>query len=193
MSDFGNRDKLTLAGRLQREARASRPEFSEDLHERMCRALWPCETGTIMVARVAPPRGRAGRWLVAAAAAASVLIVAGFAWRAGLLSTPSDAPREAVVAQHEPAAAVPAPLVESAPLPMVAEVATEPAADFERVTALVDEAAGQFNEFLASAVAVPRFAYLDQDAGLAEGLAEHLPFGLPLALASSVPVEDGEP
>jgi hypothetical protein len=192
MSDFGNRDKLTLAGRLQREARASRPEFSEDLHERMCRALWPCETGTIMVARVAPPRGRAGRWLVAAAAAASVLIVAGFAWRAGLLSTPSDAPLEAVVAQHEPAAAVPGPLA-PAPLPVAAEIFSDPAADFEHVTALVDEAAGQFNEFLASAVAAPRFTYLDQDASLAEGLAEHLPFGLPLALASSVPVEDGEP
>jgi hypothetical protein len=178
---FHDNDHRLLAVRLRDEADASRPEFSESLHEFLCRSIGPQETKH--VSRLSPRIWRQP-WLIMAAAAACFLVGITIAWQSGLvLWHPGDEdPSEVAKDVNEPA-------TEST------ERHREETHEFEQVAILADTATDRLSTLVQSTIAEQQFAYLDHDARAAlEGLVAQLPFDVPpITLAWSDLAGEDEP
>jgi hypothetical protein len=150
-------DEQRLADRLKREARATRPAFSEALHARICRAV--SDSGPAARRRPSTSPWR-HRWLLLAAAAALLLSVSLVAW---WLAPPSASPTRspgAKVAFVEP---------------------HEPTVDPEMITGPTGEMAEEFGKLVDSTLETGQWAYLDHDARVA---AQFLMDQLPIDVAS---------
>lgn len=146
-------EETRLADRLRREARATRPAFSEALHARVCRALQPC-------APASPPRAGAGRmgrrWLSLAVAATLLISVVSVAW--WLNRSPRSGP---------------SPVARNVPVPPI----PDPGADPDVITEPTGEIAEHLGMLVDSTVTAGQWAYLDHDAQVAVRLLmNQLPF-----------------
>lgn len=150
-----------LADRLKREASATRPAFSENLHARICQALQRCEAP----ASLRPKRRRLPRRWVLVAVAATLLVSACLAaWRLFRPPGPAWRPIDTDIVVVD----VPDPAGDPDVSPVVdPEMITGPAGDAaEQVVMLVD-----------STLSTGQWAYLDHDARVAvELLVGQLPF-----------------
>ncbi len=153
-------EKKALAERLQREASASRPAFSEALHERICDALKQPQL------RPALPRAGAwwqAPWISAAAAAAAVCVV-------GVTL--------AVFFANRPPATEPTPIVVEAPKPDP-EPTVDPIKELGVVTAPPRDAVVGMGSMLVMNTTTGEYAKLKHDAGVAKRmLIDSLPFDL---------------
>lgn len=156
----GLREEEILAERLRQEARASRPEFSERLHGRLCCAVRECEVRQIL----SSPRRMAPRWALATVVATVLVATAAVFWQS--------------IGRH------PGSALQDANEPPVAVV--DPSADMQRVTDLASQAAENLDILVGSAIEAQRWAHLDHDAQVViQTLADRLPFDVPTALAFS--------
>lgn len=138
MSD-SRTNKNGLAERLRREAEQSRPDFSPELHARLCQAI-AAERPAAVARRPRPWRAVMAAAVVAASAAAALWLVR---------EKPADSiDRPTEVAQVVP----PAPTVPDEGASRVASLARDVPAEIPR---MVD-----------SAIEAPRWAWLDHDARL---------------------------
>ncbi|MDZ7618028.1 MAG: hypothetical protein U1E05_13565 [Patescibacteria group bacterium] len=156
-----NKLEARLKSRLIREAAADRPEFSQQLHDRIVQSL-----------REAPPRGASypaqprlrqfrwskRAWLAGSAAAAVVIVLAAWLVRDAQRDTTAAGPAPPIASDGAPESG--SSEADTTPLAVVAA----PAAD--RFAAMVD-----------ATVAGSQWAYLDHDAQLATALVwNHIPF-----------------
>ncbi len=146
-------EERRLADRLRGEARATRPEFSDALHARICQSLKPQAT---------PPARRAAGWRskrtwLSAAVATTVLVGAAI-----LASWLGRSPGPGI--PHEPGGFANIDLQETSADP---DMITAPTGEVaERLALMVDEA-----------LTTGQWAYLDHDARVAVGLLlDQLPF-----------------
>lgn len=141
-----------MAERLQREARESRPEFSEALHERICCAIGRQRQSAAVVRPRRLPSPPAFGWALAAVAAACVIAGVAVQWRFGHPAVePVPAPGTQLAHQRA-AVPVPRPADSVASFGPVVDLANRVPA---RIPALVD-----------STVRTGQWAYLDHDARL---------------------------
>ena len=166
MSEFSQTgEERLLADRLRTEAEGSRPEFSESLHERVCRAV-----AASRVSPSVPSRRTVRGWIVAAVAAAVVAVLAAplAVRQVGEYFGGSD--RVAIV-----------PPV--TPLPVAESVIS-----WEVVDELADSTREDLGELFEVELNHQQWAGLDHDAQLAlETLTRQLPFDVATALAASEP------
>ena len=147
-------DEKILADRLKREAQASRPQFSELLHARICRAIGQSKLQT---ARRPAAVQWPWRWAYAAIAATLLVGVSLVAWRLSTAPGPSPRPPVEDLARDDSAR----PLRE---LPRLDEV---------------DRTVTQVGSLVDSTLTTQQWAYLDHDARLvAELLIDQFPFDL---------------
>ena len=148
----------SLAERLKREAAASRPAFSEALHDRICRAIRDKNAPPAPLPSGRSTARRASLAMVAAALAAAATVVL-LVWRPWESTEPQPGP-------VQPTAAAP-------------ETAPNPLADLENLPVLGQPTPGQLGLLVDATLANQQWAYLDHDARLgAELLIEHLPWEL---------------
>jgi hypothetical protein len=170
--------RSSLADRLRREALASRPEFSAELHARLCRAIEKHQAESVAIEPRPARVGPATRWAVAALAACCLLAAAVVVWQ--------TAARPGGGSGQEPGelAGVKEPASQPNMPDTVAIAATvDPLAGLEDMTDAAGRAADELGSLVDSAVATQRWAYLDHDARQAmETLAARLPFDVSLAL-----------
>jgi hypothetical protein len=174
------RDERLLAESLRREAEQSRPEFSETLHTRICRAVRECprEDAPAWWRRAFVPGWRRNRrygeaswprvagWACAAVAAACLVGAAIVAWPG------NDARRGTHTSGNAQVG--------------LSSGSTAPSLDLKSVRALASGVSGTLQDWADSAAATQRWAYLDGDARLAvEMLAARLPFDVAASLASN--------
>lgn len=168
-----NRDEQRrLARRLEHEARATRPAFSEVLHARICRALE--EEGPARARPAGEPR-KLARWLPVAVAATLLVGAAlvGSWWSRS--ARPGTTP---VVQSPRPAAPSVAPAV------AVAD-ASDAVADPDTITRPTGQVAEHFGLLVDEAISEGQWAYLDHDVGVAVRL---LMNQVPLDAASIAPL-----
>ena len=165
--------QMVLDERLRAEACDSRPVFSEELHARICDAVWQC--GVFPASR----RGlRRTLGLAAVVAAAASLLAA------AVLLGPSRQPARLVVRGK---ASGPAVSLSVSPTPSAEPAGSE--SGFELVTDMADRATEQL-ESLTDAVG--QWAYPDHDARLAlESLGERLTISL-VPMSSLEPCDPAE-
>jgi hypothetical protein len=155
-----------LAESLRREARASRPEFSEARHAAICRAVRECRAQPATV-RSSWRRTRL-RWFLAVGAAACLLAGGWIVWQNRTI-----APGTLAVC---PTANVPPP----------ATAVFQSADQWTAAADWVDQAAAKLDELVDTTTAPQPWANLDQDLrGTVDTLAENLPLHLFSALATS--------
>jgi hypothetical protein len=168
-------EKRSLGQRLRQAASAARPEFSEALHRRICRAI---ETGAVRPRRSRPGRRRLFRAAAAVAAAACAVLLAVTLW----MGPPerSAAPGRA------------GPLADRGAFPARADVAptaidaSEEAVGLAAICDLADRAGGQFSLLVDSALDRLRWAELDRDARrTADVVGQRFPFNAAWTLAWS--------
>jgi len=185
MKPENREEEQRLARRLEQEARATQPAFSESLHARICQAI----EEEVEPARARPagtPRKRAG-WLPVAVAATLLVGAALWAlWWTGPLH-PGSTP---IVESSHPAPPSVAPAVAPAVAPSlvpdddravaVADV-SDAVADPDTITRPTGEVAEHFGRLVDEAISEGQWAYLDHDVGVAVQL---LMNQLPLDAAS---------
>jgi len=161
--------KKALRCRLVREAEATRPAFSETLHEQICRAVQESRaTGPVATSHGSSARRRF-RWAAAMAIATSIL-VAVLVW-------------QTVEERANPGSGA---TIAKAPVPV--ETASD--TDLDRVAELTGGATESVDAWLDSTLASQRWAYLDHDAQVAlEAIADRLPFGFLSDGSSEQPAE----
>jgi hypothetical protein len=153
-------EKDPLADPLEREARPTRPEFSEALHVRFCAAV----RTTARVELRRDLRRLLLNWSVAAAAAIAVLAGSVFLWN-GVGHRASDA---AVARSQDP------------------QLSAAPAEDLDEAGALVEQATSGLGTLVETTVSDQRWAGLDRDARAAfDAVTAPLPFEISLSLATA--------
>jgi hypothetical protein len=159
------REEEFLAERLRQEAKASRPEFSERLHGRLCRAVQECDVRHVAALRRRMAPLWVGRRAVAAAAAVVLLATA-------VVFGPSTGRHRPTQPPHENGAE-----------PVTA---IDPSAGMGRVSDLASQATENLDILMDSAIEAQRWAQLDHDAQVViQTLADRLPFDVPTTLAFS--------
>lgn len=168
------RDEKGLAQRLRRDAESSRPEFSEALHERVCRAIRESRPGEVQPKRRRPLGRLALSWAAVAVAAACVA-AAVIVWKARDVTPRPSLPGEGAIAGHSrPAKAVPPDSLANA------------AVDLSPLTGLTGQVSAGIPALVDAAMDARRWAYLDHDARLTlEILTDRFPFDLGSSLAAS--------
>ena len=162
---YGFREDELLSECLRQEAMASRPQFSERLHQRLCRAVRQCEARQLSTLPQPVALRRVGRWALAAAAAIVLLAMAAFVWQSIDRDPMTTLPQESEVASA---------------------IAVDPSAGLDGVTDLASQAAENLDNLVDSAIAAQRWAQLDHDARVViETLADRLPFEVPTTLVLS--------
>jgi hypothetical protein len=152
-------EEQVLEKRLRGEALASRPEFSQALHDRLCAAV--CDSAVRRVS-VVQSAGR-GRWLVRgvamAAAVAAVLLTSIVVWRG---QADREDQRLAVLPENSSGSI------------------EETLVSWRGMAAFADSAVEGLDGFVDSEVDMDGWANLDDDACLAmKTLADDLPFDVP--------------
>jgi hypothetical protein len=174
-------ERQLLVERLRREALASRPQFSAELHARLRRAVQQTRPADVTVGPSRRRAGRLSRWIAAVLTASCLLAAAAVRWQtfAGGGSRQPGPQGTEVVGNQQPA---PRPTVaDSAPAAAMAD----PLAGLEGVADAADRAAEQIGNLVDAAVATQQWAYLDHDARQTmEALAARLPFDVPPVLLS---------
>jgi hypothetical protein len=173
-------NERALAERLCREAKQSRPEFSESLHARICRAIEECPRQQAPIWRRGPlahlrqepsrhpgaARHRLSVWASVAVAAACLACVAMVAW-----------PKNEIPG---------GPSADGNGQSGLWAESSAPTLDLESVAGLAMRVSDDLRDWVDSAAATQRWAYLDGDARLAvEMLAARLPFDVASSLAST--------
>ena len=162
MSKITKKEKA-VADRLRREIGGSRPALSEELHARLCRAVWQHQADSTPLPVRRPTANRFFRWALLAAAAC-LLAAIGITWQA--MHAVRDAGLDA------PA------------------LASRPKAGLGNMAELVGRVAAKTDAMMDAAVKAPRWAYLEQDArSVLEMPAVRLPFDVVSSLLS-VPRKD---
>ena len=152
----------TLADRLRQEARQSRPEFSEELHTRICRAVEDAR-GRPLPLEMATGRPPA-RWLLAAAIAACVLLAVAAVWQ--MQDSTSWLKRRApAVVQHSSPNSSGTSVV-STPTSVKSDPAVASSSD-EDLEAIADLAVLVTDGVVRSSLVNRRWGYLDDDFRLA--------------------------
>ena len=161
-----------LGERLRREAMASRPEFSDDLHARLCLAI-----GHVDVRPTPTPAAadRAPRGLLAVAVVVALCMASAIAWRSIQWSPAASDEDSSMIADRgsQERKDEPGPLV-------------DPLTGIATFSQFADQATEQLDVLVASAVQKQQWADLDHDAQLMwESIAAQLPFEVPSSLPSS--------
>lgn len=171
-------DERLLAERLRREAFASRPEFSEALHARLCQAVEASRSVTPSpAARPLDPRSRATPWSMILALAACFLAMSLVGWQVYRWD------------QQAGLAGVNRPDLKSPgePAPSLAQASSEPV-NLHPVAGLAEGMSASLPALMDSALTGQRWAYLDHDAQLTmELFKQRFPSAVRLSLAASEP------
>ncbi len=180
-SDLSDEERV-LADRLRREAEACRPEFSEDLHQRLCSEIRRREAMKPAVAP-APVSGWLRRHgLATALAAAGVLVATVVVWQ----SIKGDGLPPGGVDPSLAGSDLPVPPL---PAPDVTHPTTDTPAELAMVSDLANLATEEIGILVESTVTQPRWASLDQNTKLA---LEALNNRVPLDAVASLVFADGE-
>jgi len=181
---FSCSDETMLEERLRREARESRPEFSEQLHARICDAVSQRRSRTASIRSCEDCRRLSSRpglrfgtrrspWIAVAATAAFAAGVAAVVWGLTVWDSASDvagARAELAIASAGTATSPPDWL--------------ELGSHLYAFSDLPDRLSGHIDDWTQSAVVAQQWAYLDHDAQLTvRMLANRLPFDVASSLA----------
>ena len=144
-----------LAERLKAEAGATRPEFSQSLHERICEAALKSEARATPL----PKAMRLGRRRIhAIVAAATIVILTVVAWWATHPRQPGPGPDEQEIVEKQPEQPEPPP------------DAVDPLDGLNNLVGVPGRKARDLDSLVASTMTEQRWAYLDEDARTATRL-----------------------